>query len=257
MVTKTLSQNSLALIDDYVKFTFAGATCSIPYFNNKTTKSRAGLRALIGKGRPEEIRDELEIIIKKQKVDEANLDSQSLKKILVDNNLGIECSGFAFHILEAESQSRGLGSLTKNINFINCKGFIGQMRCMLRPVENCDVSTFANNKNSSIIPLSQIRPGDIITMTKEHEDAMRNHILIIKEVCYESDLPVSFKYAHAVAYPEDGLYGSQIRQGQVKIVDQNKDLTEQIWQEEGSISNGLSIYYFGKYSFQLRKLNFF
>jgi hypothetical protein len=50
---------------------------------------------------------------------------------------------------------------------------------------------------------------------------------------------------------------SQIRQGQVKIVDQNKDLTEQIWQEEGSISNGLSIYYFGKYSFQLRKLNFF
>ena len=72
MSSKTLSQKSLSIIDSYANFSFAGAICSVPYFNNKTTKSRAGLRALIGKGKPEEIRDELEIIIKKEKIDETN-----------------------------------------------------------------------------------------------------------------------------------------------------------------------------------------
>ena len=206
MISKSLSQKSLSVIDGYANFNFAGTTCSVPYFNNKTTRSRAGLRAQIGKGSPTEIRDELEIILKKERIDERTINKDSLKKILVDNNIGIECSGFAYHVLKAESESRNL-DLGKKIKLINCKGIIGKVRCFLRPIENCDVATFADDQNSSIIQLSQIKPGDIITMAKEHEDAMRNHIMIIKEVEYENNLPITFTYVHAVAYPEDGLYG--------------------------------------------------
>ena len=256
MEVKTLSQKALKVINDYSNFTIGNASCSVPYFNNKKIKNRAGLRAQIGKGRAQEIREELEIILKKNKIDLEQISNENLKKILVDNNIGIECSGFVFHVLDAEAQSRNLGSIARKIHFINCRGFVGQIRCAIRPIENCDVSTFASDKNSLIIETKSILPGDIITMMSEDKDLMRNHILIIKEVEYQDNIPKSFSYAHAIAYREDCIYGSGIRQGKIVLTYPNADLQGQEWLPEHNTSTNLLKNYKNKYKIEIRRPRF-
>ncbi len=236
MEIKTLSKKALEVIEQYTNFKLGQASCSVPYFNNRTTKKRASLRTFIGKGSPLDIKDELEIILVNKKINKDTLSNDSLKKILVDNELGIECSGFVYHVLEAESLSRDLGTISKQLNFINCHGFFGQLKCLIRPVENCDVTTFSDDTNSISVALKNALPGDIITMTDDENSKERNHILIIKDIQYENNIPSKITYVHSIAYPEDGVYGTGVRQGHIEINNIDLPLTEQNW-TEGNMLN--------------------
>ncbi|MEA2715314.1 MAG: hypothetical protein QOG91_342 [Candidatus Parcubacteria bacterium] len=231
MNTKTLSKRALSVIDQYLHFTFGSAVCSVPYFNNKTVRARASLRAEIGKGSPKDIFEEVETVAVKNHIDQTALSDGSLKKLLVESDIGVDCSAFAFYALNAESQETGKGSLDKHMHFVNCRGFAGKIMCALRPVENCDVATMADDKNSTAIPLEEIRPGDVITMTGGPERDERNHILVIHQVEYQNFTPYIAHYSHAAAYPEDGLYNTGIRQGTIEIPEAGKPLTEAHWSE--------------------------
>jgi len=266
MESKTLTEKSLEVIDQYLHFKIGSATTNVPYFNNKTAKIRAALRTHIGKGSPSEIHDEFQILATKERLDQQALTDKSLKKSLTDKNLGIECSGFAYHILEAESVDRGFGRLKKHLAFIGSKGLIGKLRSSFRPVENCNVTTFADNTNSKITALNEVRPGDIITMTNDidPEAAERNHILIINEVVSDNSIPVKITYSHSVAYPEDGVYGTGVRQGEIEILNIDKPITEAKWTEEDkvgepSITESKNRLYIRaqKSKTELRRLNWF
>ena len=240
MNTKILTPRAMSVIDQYLHFTVGAglpagrqAVCSVPYFNNKTIKARASLRAEIGKGSPKDIYDEVQAMLIKQHISIDMLADGSLKKMLADANIGIDCSGFAYYVLNAESAEAGKGPLDKHLSFVNCKGLLGEMRAKFRPAENCDVTTLADDKNSRIIPLNEAAPGDIITMAGDADDNERDHILIIHQVDYQNFSAFKLYYSHAVAYPEDGLYGSGIKQGTIEITDLNKPLTEQEWIENG------------------------
>lgn len=239
MNTKSLSQSALEVVEQYVHFSIGKAVCSIPYFNNKKTRAKATLRTYIGKGSPQDIHDEISAILVKQHISSENLADESLKKLLVDNNIGIDCSGLAYYILMAESESRQKGSFKKNLKFINAKGIFGKIRCSLRPVENCDVATLSDKANSMTVDIRQIQPGDMITMLGSKNDAEdgtpigeRDHVLIVDNVEYKNNEPAAIHYTHAVAYPEDGLYGTGVRQGKIEIVDSIKKITEQKWIDE-------------------------
>lgn len=256
MENKKLSKEALEIIDQYTNFKIGQATCSVPYFNNKTKKRRAAFRTYIGKGSPQDIREELETIITKNKIDRNSLTKDSLKKILIDNNLGIECSGFCYYILNNESQARRLGQIKRKINFINCNNLIDKIRCYIRPIENCNVETFADNSNSKIISLEKITPGDIITIISNEKE--RNHIMIIKEVQYEKNTPKKIIYSHSIAYPEDGIVGTGVRDGQIIINDINLPITKAIWieQEKENFDNPLFIRAVNSKT-EIRRLNWF
>ncbi len=258
METKTLSQKALDVIEQYSNFSIGSTHTNVPYFNNKTTKKRLSLRAYIGKGSPGDIQEELESIIIKDKIDQNSLDGKNLKKILIDNDLGIECSGYVYHILEAESISRNLGTISKNINFIKKPSFLGQIICSIRPVENCDTETFAHDTNSNKIDTKDVLPGDIITMIGDKTNKERNHILIVKEVNYVNNSPKQIIYSHSVAYPEDGLYNTGPRQGSIEILDTNLPITEQKWIEENHQGEDNKLYVRAKNSqTEIRRLKFF
>jgi len=242
MNTKTLSERGLSVIDQYLRFKVGGAVCSVPYFNNRTVKARAALRTYIGKGSPADIFEETNSLAVKEHIDPAALSDESLKKLLVDNNLGIECSGFAYYVLSAESHERGKGALERHISFVNCSGIVGKIRCSLRPAENCDVATFAHDKNSRVIGAADVAPGDIITMAGGPDGVDRDHILVIYQVEYQNFVPIRIHYSHAVAYPEDGLYGSGVRQGSIEITDPSKPLTDAVWSEGGSVAAAAHIF---------------
>lgn len=258
MNTKTLSNRALSVIDQYLHFKFGSAVCSVPYFNNKTVKARAALRPQIGKGSPEEIHEEVQSILVKEHMQGASLADESLKKLLADADLGIDCSAFAYYVLNAENEERGKGGLDKHISFVNCTGVVGKLRCALRPIENCDVSTLAHDKNSGLVPLKEIEPGDFISLTGGPEGFERDHILVIHQVEYQNFAPTKIHYSHAVAYPEDGLYGSGIKQGEIEILDPAKSLLEARWTENGKEGSANFIFLrIQRSKTEIRRLNWF
>lgn len=261
MNSKILSEKALTVIDQYTHFKIQNAVTSIPYYNNNHKKIRAALRALVGKGSPKDIFDETEISLIKDGVRSANigavqngsfvpaeLTSDVLRKFLVDQNIGIDCSGFAYYVLNAESIARKKGTLDRHLHFPLSKGIIQKIRCKLRPIENTNVRTLAHDKNSRIIALDTIEPGDMITMinnmggtatepekTEKNNEVgeARNHILVINQIEYQNFIPITIHYTHSMAWPTDGEYGHGVRTGDITILDIKKPLTEQLWSELG------------------------
>lgn len=231
-MNKTLSEAAIFVLEQYLHFQVGPASCSVPYFNNKTIKARAALAARVGKGKPSDILDELKDILFRKRISIDSLNSESLKKILVENNLGIDCSGFSYQILNAESEATGKGSLKKHLVLIKANNFIRKIIASLNPVKNVDVATFASDKNSQQISLKEILPGNIITMLGNSGEGERDHILVIHKVEYVGSDPKIIHYSHSIAYPEDGLYGTGVRQGYIEINDSSNSILEGNWSEK-------------------------
>lgn len=208
MITKRINDTSALVIEQYK---------NIPYFNNRRTGLRGALPVLVGKGSPKEIHEEIEFLIKKNKLDPQTID---IKKLLVDNNIGIDCSGFAYHVLKKT-----------NYSFPYAGGFFRRQIAKFNPVKNINVKTFAHTSNSTPIPLRNVQPGDIITMVG-NGDASRNHIVIIDQIEYQNDIPSVIHYVHSMAWPSDGQYGHGFHSGKIEIINIEKPLTDQIWSED-------------------------
>ena len=252
MENKTLSPSALSTIDDYIRFTIGAAVCSVPYFNNNSAKRRASLSVFVGKGSPREIHEEVESILMMIRTSPGSFTSESLKKILTESGIGIDCSGFAYHILNAECESRGEKSLSSHLKLTQVTGIFSKITAFTNPVRHVGVRTFAHEANSRSITLSEIQPGDIITMLAGPDEKDRNHILVVHEVEYRDvqraptanttpsssrSIPVKIYYSHSVAYPTDGKYSTGIKQGVIEISDITKPITEARWIEnrmEGS-----------------------
>lgn len=262
----------MSVIDQYLHFKVGNAECAIPYFNNKRIQSRGALRVYAGKGSPKEIFEEVRILAIKSHVKIEALTNESLKHLLADNNIGIDCSGFAYYVLNAESEERGKGPLDKHVHFVNCRGIIGKIRCSLRPIENCDVATLADDKNSRAISIREARVGDIITMMDADAgdsiqaqnnnnmsskiNSERNHILVIHQIEYQNFIPAKIHYSHAIAYPEDGLYGGRVRQGTIEIANPDVSIVDGRWIEDGMAGDQNKIFVRAKNAkTELRRIN--
>lgn len=181
---------------------------------------------MIGKGTPEEIVDEATLIALREKVDLKNLNDEQIKKFLVEHNLGIDCSGLAYHILNAELNARELGPLRKHIKRPWIKSPLRKLIALLRPAENTGVNTFFNDINTKKINLSEIQAGDLIIMMNTGANHNLHHVLLTREIAGEV-----VHYTHSFQYPDDGLYNHGVRQEKIEITDPNKNILEQNWNE--------------------------
>ena len=259
MNSKLLSEKALTVVDHYAHFRIGSETTNTPYYNNNHKIVRAALRATIGKGSPKDIFDEVEIMLAKQ-----GSRGASLKNFLVDNDIGIDCSGFAYYVLSTESLARGKGALNRHLAFPFSKGIIGTLRAKFRPAENADVRTFASDKNSHTVKLGDVAPGDIITMLGDANrnaaatTTVRDHILVVTQVEYQNFIPTTIHYVNSVAWPTDGEYGHGVRDGVIVITDINKPLTSQDWTESSKIgAENYTLTRALKSTTELRRLNWF
>lgn len=241
MNTKFLSEKALSVIHQYLNF----QGISIPYFNNRHSGAKMKLRAQAGKGSPRDIFDEMESLAIREKIDLKSLNANNLKKFLVDHDIGIDCSGLVYYILNAESEARGTGTLDRHLCFPFCKGIFGKAVCKMRPVENAGVSTLAHEKNSREINIKDAQPGDIITMIGEttgekRTGNIRNHILIIHQIEYQNFIPTIFHYTHSIAWPEDGEYEHGVRQEKIEIMDIDKSISQQKWSESRTFNKAVN-----------------
>lgn len=241
--TLKLEGKARNVIDRYLALPF-GSKPSCPYFNNRRRKSKSALRVLRGKGTPEEIAEEATIDALHARIDVSSLSTDTLKNFLVENGLGVDCSGFAYHVLNAFAEEKTGKSLKKFVTS-NRKGFLGKLAARLRPAENFGVSSFAHERNSIEIEASEAKPGDIIVFLGTGKDGLYNHMVVITSVERLRDTSATsadtrITYAHSYAWPSDGTAGHGVREGDIIIHgkgDKN-DLLQGTWKEKGVIGTG-------------------
>lgn len=255
---ETLSPPSTALIEEFLKLPI-GVGVSCPYYNNRRQRVRAGLRALIGKGSVQDIVDEAAIISMREKKPLGALSADDLTKFLVDHHIGIDCSGFAYHVLDRESVGRGQKRMALRLAHPYATSIIRKLITFLRKVENTGVATFSHDSNSRVITLQNIRPGDFISINYDGLNSALDHMMIIERVEKEEGVIRKIQYIHAIAWSSDGLYGHGVRRGEIEVLDKDKSIIEQYWIERGkagreneTLSRALSAK-----SCAIRRLNWF
>ena len=240
---RTLSENAQRLIEDYKTLPFRGKRVRCPYYNNRASKIRGALRVHVGKGSIDDIIQEAALAGLKEGVDIHDLDDQTITEFLVNRNIGIDCSAFAFYVLDAELYARGGGALKRSLFFPHAKSPFRKTLVKLRPVENCAVRTLAHDLNSTVIDLVSVSPADMIIMLDTKKDASRNHILIVHKIDHDTDgKPKTVHYHHSLRWDSDGKYNHGVRSGAIKIIDIKKPLVEQQWIEKGKSNESNETY---------------
>jgi len=234
MHTIKLEGTARNVIDLYLALPFAlsnEARPACPYFNNRRSKSKSGLRVLRGKGTPHEIVEEAIIDSLHTRTDLKKLSKEGITEFLVNHGLGVDCSGFAYHIFDALAHDHFKKGI-KNFVTSNRRGFWGRIISRIRPAENIGVASFRNDKNSTQIDIQDIRPGDFITFMGTGKDNLYNHIVVVTEVTYaeqtKQDAEKNAKqknikritYAHSYAWPSDGKTGHGVREGSITFATQ-------------------------------------
>ena len=251
--SKALSSKAQEVIHKYFNLPFTdvpGVRC--PYFNNARKRKRGELRVLVGKGSPSEIVEEAKIISLQyhagifdhlgncclscsthnhgEKENEETV-QQCIRKFLIDNDLGIECSGFVTQVLRAHYlQTRGV-DIVKKIQTVSARNFFRFLIAKLRPLENISVKVLADKCNSvALSDWKSAQAGDLIVVLEIKAAKPYNHILLVTENDGEK-----IKYVHARAWSSEGKYGHGVAEGVIKITSPEKGLLEQVWEELGKI----------------------
>ncbi len=222
-----LSPEAEKVIEKYLLLP-VGAGCQTPYFNNRRTKIRGGLRALIGKGTPEEISEEAEMFSIRDRASIKKMDEGELKKFLVEHNLGVDCSGFAYHVLAAEIFARTGRKLSAAVK--PWSGFKRKLKHILRPAENTGVSTFSHSRNSIAVSEAEIEAGDFISLVGTGLEKKYNHMMVIESV-EVSGGSKKISYVHSYMWPSDGLHDHGVRRGTITI-ENNEPIVNGIWTEK-------------------------
>jgi hypothetical protein len=250
-----LSTGAKQLIHDYLNLpcgTKEGIRC--PYINNAKLNQRGQLRVLVGKGTPEEIVEEANIISTQYKAGIFDKDAhqclcdqhsgkqftlQEIRKFLIDHHLGIECSGFVTHVLDKHFQEANHINLVKKLHIVSPAKIIRWMISRLRRVENISVKTYVDKRNTTAIvsdaigwDYNKINPADIIILLETGLRHNKNHIILITE-----NKDNILKYVHARAWPSEGQYDHGVTEGMIKITHPGKSLSEQEWIERGKTGN--------------------
>lgn len=267
-----LSPKAEQLINQYLNLPFPNIkNIRCPYFINKKNAKRGEIRALIGKGKPEEIIEEAKIISIKyhhnifdhhgncqcnQLSDKEKIDK--IRNFLIDHNLGIDCSGFTAHVLREHYLEKNNIDIFKKIKFSNKKNIIRRIIEKLRPVESMSVSVLADDQNSQIIidakdpaNITKLCPGDFMVMIDTGPNKNRNHVVLIEKI--EKNI---IHYVSSRAWVIEGKYDHGVARGEIEIINPERVLLDQTWEELGKINDDNETYLEARDAkiFQIRRL---
>lgn len=232
-MTQSLATVVQKTIESFTKLTIGNVTIPCLYFNNKRQQVRAGLRVSIGKGSPKEIREEVKILAQKEGLNLKTMDEDMVRMFLKKHNIGIDCSAFAYYVLDALLRDTKETPLKKALSFPYAKSPLRKLLVRLRSVENTNVLTLAHEKNSTEVPLQDVKPGDMITILEGGEQTDWYHVMIVTDVTSEKDTPTAITYTHSYQWSTDGQYNHGVRTGTIEISNVHEPLLAQTWTELG------------------------
>lgn len=227
---ETLSPEAQEVVNQYLAL--PGIGISAPYFNNRTLNQRASLRGLIGKGTPEELAEEYHLLLVKRRRKLDTMTTSERIAFAVENGLGIDCSGFVYHVLDAQCHAQTNKNLRHFITSPHTWNLMRRFIAHLRTAENTSVAVLAYPANSFEVPVKDARAGDIITLTTlDRSQRARDHVVIIDSVTRKENKVSELSFIHAIRWPEDGLYNHGLKKGVIKVTDLSLPIHQQQWSE--------------------------
>ncbi|HEX4773981.1 MAG TPA: hypothetical protein VH234_00490 [Candidatus Saccharimonadales bacterium] len=214
-----LPATAQSLFDHYSHLHIQGLEISCPYHIN--TALRGKRRALVGKGRPEEIEAAAEQYLARFQM-LAHGNQEQLERYLMACGLGVDCSGFAAWILNCVTLDAFHKPIQNCLKFPNLKR---QLVGKVRPFENISANLLTNHTNSvKISDINQVRPGDLIRFING------GHVVVVSEVGLDKRQQVAyFKYMQSSVG-----YGNRrgVEENRVKVTNPAGYLLEQEWADK-------------------------
>lgn len=212
-------ETSEALQDLYYQYSYlplGGKEIVCPYWMNKLSKGIFGLGG--GKGKPEEIVETTKIEAEKQKIDLKSLTESEIVNFMKKNRIGVDCSGFAFWMLDALDKEKGGNGITDDIPF--CRGKIIKARANVKMLTDDSVSY-------SVEKTGEIKPGDMIRFRNG------NHMAIVLSlICKKDNQIEEILYTHSTSEVYSQVSG--VHSAKILVVNPYLGLKQQKWLEKTS-----------------------
>lgn len=188
----------------------AGKKVRIPYWRNRLKLK--GLRRIQGpfggKGTPTEIKKATLEKARKASLDLKNLSSAEISRFMKQKKIGLDCSGFAFQVL----------------NFLFpgfWKGLKKAPGKSSNPVRRFNAWALTSKENTSAVrKVKNLRVGDLVAMSWKGKV---DHVLVVVDVSEKEIV-----YAHSSEKTK--ITGPHL--GKIKIIDGDKGIDKQIWLEK-------------------------
>jgi hypothetical protein len=221
---KSIPAPAVELVRHYFNLQLGGKTLTAPYFRN-VKHARAELRSIVGKGTPEELKDEVLIFAKLKGFPLKEKSPDEIRAFMSEQGLGIDCSGFIAHIFDTWLKAAGKRSLILGLKFPKSSLYRSLIR-ILRPIENINVEVLTGPLNADPVALKDVRAGDLIRLKGiKHGD----HVVLITNVIRDQESNLA-KIVYVQSSP---YYGNQngVKFGEIEITDPAKELKDQKWNE--------------------------
>ena len=225
MVVEKLPQKVENFVDSYFIIKIGSKRVKSPYYRN-IKRARAELRALVGKGTPEEIGEETLIYAKLRGFAFKGKEEKEIREFMRSQGIGTDCSGFVAHIYNEWLKSEGKGHLSRHIKFPKVSFYRTIVR-MLRPIENISADLLTGTLNADPVELRDVKVGDMIRLKGVDRG---HHVVMISEVSRDKSGKVNkLEYVHSSPH-----YGEEngVKYGKINIIDEDKELKDQIWLEK-------------------------
>ena len=208
-------------IENYASLAIFGHIFPCPYWANNLKDGRVFLRGYLnGKGDAQSIGKELQRLLLKS-ADKKHLlsDPAAFGKFARRNRIGIDCSGFAYRVMEFLAAENYPDSKTENLHNL-LPGGIGKT--------NADSLT-SFSVCRKIASCGRAKPGDLIRLKAGR------HVAVITEV---TDNEIIYYHSSRISEIEG------VHSGRISVTDKQSGLDAQIWHEKaGDGSNFGKKYY--------------
>lgn len=196
---------------EYTHLPLGGKLVRCPYWSNRQRILLSG--PFKGKGMPNQITGATLRAADKLKIDLQKLSSGGIRKFMEHHRIGIDCSGFVYHMANALDKERGGGGIIEKV-----EGVLGN------GPRRVNAFCLTNEKNSQTVKrIKDVRVGDFIRFRDG------KHIAIVLRVKRDKkEVPREIVYAHSGRV--SGITG--VHTGKIFITDPVADIGEQKWLEK-------------------------
>ncbi len=209
-VPSSLPSRVIRLLDHYLCLKLGHQCVPCPYWADDLIHHRFPTPGG-GKGTPEEIETLTHNLAKKSHLDLSNLSVSDIRRFMRRQHLGVDCSGFAYHLLNAFDQAQSRQGLAGKLTLTPGGNPLNQDRYRI------DADYFTRSENSyPINSITASKPGDLIRMIRG------KHLLVILEV-----KPDQITYAHSSNLTKT----TGVHLATIKLINPEKDLSSQKWHE--------------------------
>lgn len=196
---------------EYTHLPLGGKFVRCPYWSNKQRILLSG--PYKGKGTPAQIVKATIEAAKKEKIDLGVLSCGEVRRFMEQHRIGVDCSGFVYHMVDALSKERIGKGIFDFIEGIGGKG-----------VTKVNAFCLTNEKNSiPIKKVKEVKVGDLIRF----QDG--KHVAIILRIKRDKKNNLQeIIYAHSGRL--SAITGVHV--GRIKVLNPEKDIGDQKWFEK-------------------------